>query len=53
MQIGVDDVVTGVRIGKLLEKAKKNFEKEITSLLQINIMHLRRNVQHGGNVKEK
>lgn len=41
MQYWLNDVVTGVRIGKLLEKAKKNFEKENLKSLIENMLDLK------------
>ena len=41
MQIGLNDVAAGVRIGKLLEKAKKNFEKGNLKDLIDNMLDLK------------
>ena len=41
MQIGLNDVAAGVRIGKLIEKAKKNFEKGNLKDLIDNMLDLK------------
>ena len=41
MQIGLNDVAAGVRIGKLIEKVKKNFEKGNLKDLIDNMLDLK------------
>lgn len=41
MQVGLNDVVAGVRVGRLLEKAKKNFDKENLKDLIENMLDLK------------